>query len=278
MEIRKIANKLGLLETFVEREYHLLNTLEELRSSGLTEGYEQLVLGGGHGVRSYLPQGLQRFSIDLDFYSNLKDFLRIKSQLESMKFEYVGYGASDDGVFKRYDAPLPEGFSKGTLAFTRSYLQQFKIGAVPPVFYVTVCNDLKINGIEMRRPRSYIPIDYVKGDVPVLQAEVIIASKIRILTVRQVKDLYKDLFDIYALYSNSSVNDDRVVSSLKQFTPRISEHEVHERIKHASHVDEAKRAIKLPKNGSSILKDWKAITANLRSKIISLLKDASCLK
>jgi len=29
-----------------------------------------LCLGGGHGVRAYLPQNLQRFSIDLDFYSN----------------------------------------------------------------------------------------------------------------------------------------------------------------------------------------------------------------
>jgi len=130
----------------------------------------------------------------------------------------------------------------------------------------------------MRRPRSYIPIDYVKADIPVLEAEVIIASKIKILPVRQVKDLYKDLFDIHALYTNSSVSDARVVSSLRQVAPRISEYVVHERIKHASHVDEAKRAIKLPKNGGAILKDWKAITTNLRLKIIGLLKDASCLK
>lgn len=195
-----------------------------------------------------------------------------------MKFEYVGYGVSESGVFKRYDAPLPEGFSKGTLAFTGHYQQQFKLASVPPVFYVTVSNDLKIGEVEMKRPRSYIPIDYVKGDVPVLQAEVIIASKIRILTVRAVKDLYKDLFDIYALYANSSVNDDRVVNSLKQFAPRMSEHEIHDRIKHASHEDEAKRAIKLPMSGGAALKDWKEITANLRVKIISLLKDASCLK
>ncbi len=252
--------------------------MERLRASRLTEGKEKIVLGGGHGVRSYLPQGLQRFSIDLDFYSNLDDFLRIKKQLEKMKFEYVGYGVSKNGVFKRYDAPLPESFSKGTLGFTGHYQQQFKLASVPPVFYITVCNDLKIEAVEMKRPRSYIPIDYVKGDVPVLQAEVIIASKIRILTVRPVKDLYKDLFDIYALYANSSVNDDRVVNSLKQFAPRMSEHEVHERIKHASHEDEAKRAIKLPMSGGGLLKNWKEITANLRVKIIGLLKDASCLK
>jgi hypothetical protein len=183
----------------------------------------------------------------------------------------------EDGMFKRYDAPIPAGFSNGTLAFTRSYQQQFKLGAVPPEFYVTVCNDLKIQEIQMRRPKSYIPIDYVKDDVPVLLAEVIIASKIKILNIRQVKDLYKDLFDIYALYGNSSINDDLVVNSLKEFAPRMSEHEVHERIKHASHVDEAKRAIKLPKNGSEILDNWKEVTTNLRTKVISLLKNASRL-
>jgi predicted nucleotidyltransferase component of viral defense system len=251
--------------------------MEQLRSSKLTEGNERLVLGGGHGVRSYLPRELQRFSIDLDFYCNTDDLSTIKSQLDNLKFTYVGYGVTEDGMFKRYDAPIPAGFFKGTLAFTRTYQQQFKLGAVPPEFYVTVCNDLKIEGIEMRRPRSYIPIDYVKEDVPVLPAEVIIASKIRILNTRQVKDLYKDLFDIHALYENFSVKDDLVVNSLKQFAPKISEHEVHERIKHASHVDEARRAIKLPKNGSAILNNWKEVTTHLRTKVITLLKDASCL-
>lgn len=269
---------MGLLETFVEREYRLVGTLEELRNSRLTEGNERLVLGGGHGVRSYLPRELQRYSIDLDFYSNAIDLSEIKNRLEGMQFNYVGYGVTEDGIFKRYDTPPPSNFSRGTLAFTRHYMQQFKLASVPPEFYVTVCNDYEIDSVEMKRPRSYIPIEYVSGDLPVVPAEIIIASKVSIITVRPAKDLYKDLFDIHALYTNCDINHERVVMSLKRFGPRMSEYQVHDRIKHASHEDEAKRAIKLPKNGNALLKDWKTITVNLRTKIISLLKEASCLQ
>ena len=79
-----IAGKLGLNESKVEREYNLLITLEEFRTKGLMKGDNPLVLGGGHGVRAYLPQGLQRFSIDLDFYSSIPDIHQILKDLRKV--------------------------------------------------------------------------------------------------------------------------------------------------------------------------------------------------
>ncbi|MHB1908594.1 MAG: hypothetical protein ACYCQJ_06940 [Nitrososphaerales archaeon] len=70
-------------ESLVEREYHLLVTLEELRASKMMSSTNPICLGGGHGVRSYLPQELQRFSIDLDFYSAEPDIQNILARSQS---------------------------------------------------------------------------------------------------------------------------------------------------------------------------------------------------
>jgi predicted nucleotidyltransferase component of viral defense system len=268
---------LRLDDAFVEREYHLLNTMEVLRNKGFMQDMNGLILGGGHGVRAYLPEILQRYSIDLDFYSNIQDIGTMKQLLEDMGFVYKGYGATFEGKYKRFDAPLPSGFENGTVALTRNYEQHFKLTSVPPEFYVTVSNDHLTESFVMKRPKSYIPIEYVKADIPILPPEVIIASKIRALTVRSVKDVYKDLFDIHALYKNERISDKRVMHSLQQFGPKLSEYEVYEAIKCASHEDEAKRAVKIPQEGMSILKDWKNTTKLLRAKILMLLKGASCL-
>ncbi len=268
---------MGLAESFVEREYHLLNTLEKLRIAGFMKGNDKLVLGGGHGVRAYLPRNLQRFSIDLDFYSNISDFAEMKNSLEKTGFVYRGYGASEGGIYKRYDAPLPEHFRRGTMALTGKYVQHFKIGGVLPEFYATVSNELVIESFVMRRPMSYLPIDYVKEELPILPAEVIIASKIRIISVRPTKDVYKDLFDIHALYKYQRISDEKVIESLRRFGPKISKYEILNRIRTASHEKEAKRAVKLPADGLNILENWGTTTKELRTKIISLLEEAACL-
>lgn len=263
----------------MEREYHLLTTIEEFRSSGFMEGNEKLVLGGGHGVRAYLPNILQRYSLDLDFYSNTEDIVVMKERLENMGFTYKGYGILEEGRFKRIDAPLPIGLKRATIALSRTYRQSFKIASVPPEFYVTVDNLRRIDATVKRRPRSYIPIEYVKEDIPVLPAETIIASKIAIIQIRPTKDLYKDLFDIHALCNKSDypVTDGKIAEHLRAFSPKIPDRAIHERIKGASDESEARRAVKLPKEGWQLLGGWKETTQSLRWKIVALLKEANCL-
>ena len=241
------------------------------------KGNDKLVLGGGHGVRAYLPQNLQRFSIDLDFYSNIDDISEMKNRLEKLRFPYKGYGATEVGIYKRYDAPLPKDFERGTIALTGKYIQHFKIGGALPEFYVTVTNEHVIDSFVMRRPMSYIQASFVKDELPFLPAEVLIASKVRIIEVRPTKDLYKDLFDIHALYKHQKINDEKVIESLRKFGPKVSKYRILERIKGASHENEVRRAVKLPKDGLDILDNWSATTKELRAKIVSLLGEASCL-
>lgn len=85
----------------MEREYHLLVTIGELRAAGLMNLKNPICLGGGHGVRSYLPQELQRFSMDLDFYSNEENIHNILMALGRLgTLDQVGYGMESEGKFK----------------------------------------------------------------------------------------------------------------------------------------------------------------------------------
>ncbi len=75
-------------------------------------------MGGGHGVRAFLPQDLQRFSIDLDFYStegNIHDILARVRKIPGLK--YAGYGIESEGRFKRYDSLVPADVEKCTISF-----------------------------------------------------------------------------------------------------------------------------------------------------------------
>lgn len=83
-------------------------TIEDLRQRGLMNE-NPLCLGGGHGARAYLPVDLQRFSIDLDFYSNCGDIHDIKNDLSKVPgFKVIGYGEQTEGRFKRYDSLPPK--------------------------------------------------------------------------------------------------------------------------------------------------------------------------
>jgi len=240
-----------------------------------------LCLGGGHGVRAYLPQDLQRFSIDLDFYSNeqnVHDILKAIGRLRT--FNQVGYGLESDGRFKRYDSTIPASLKRCTVAFLKQYRQSFKSGDVNPEFYVTVSNTLAFDRYEMRRPKSYIGIEYVKREVPVLPPALIIASKIRIIPQRKIKDLYKDVFDIFALLkrADTAADEAEVVAALSAMNSRIKRYELFQKFKETSDADNARNAIKLPSESRrSFLEDWSSINTFVKEWALTVLERAGML-
>ncbi len=268
-------------ESLVEREYQLLVAIEELRSNGLMKLENPLCLGGGHGVRAFLPQELQRFSIDLDFYSkedNIHKVLKSVSKIPSLK--RVGYGIESEGRFKQYDSSVPAGLEKCTVALTKQYHQSFSLASVEPEFYVTISNTLSTVRYELRKPKSYIGIEYVKEKIPILAPALIIASKIRAIPTRKLKDLYKDIFDIFALFElgDASFKDTEVVSALSVSNTQLKRGEIYQKFKESSDKNNAKNAIKLPKESrEEYLKKWKHINFFVRNKTLSLLERAAAL-
>ncbi len=240
-----------------------------------------ICLGGGHGVRAYLPRELQRFSIDLDFYSNDGDVHNILKQVSGFSdLKLVGYGAESEGRFKRYDSAVPDELKKCTLALLKRYRQSFKTGNVDPEFYVTISNTLAFGKYEMRKPKSYIGIEYVKEEVPVLSPALIIASKIRIIRHRKVKDMYKDIFDIYALFNSSdiSVDEAEIVNALAATGSSVRKPELFQKFRETSDAGNARNAIKLPSESrSSYLKNWNAINAFVKKKALTVLERARML-
>jgi predicted nucleotidyltransferase component of viral defense system len=271
-----------LEESFVEREYHLLVTIEELRSNGLMKLDNPLCLGGGHGVRAFLPQELQRFSIDLDFYSkeeNIHRVLRRLGKIPSLK--QVGYGIESGDRFKKYDSRVPTSLEKCTAALTKHYQQSFSLAGVESEFSVTVTNTLTPVRHELRKPKSYIGIEYVKEKIPILAPALIIASKIRAVRTRKLKDLYKDIFDIYALFklSDASFDDKQIISALSDPTMQLKKAEIYGKFKESSDKDNARSAIKLPKESrQKYLKDWKYINSFVKNKTLALLDRAGALR
>lgn len=131
-------------------------------------------------MRAYLPQDLQRFSIDLDFYSSEKDIHNVLGEVDRLQtLKPVGYGIESEGRFKRYDSFIPTDMKRCTVALLKRYSQSFSAGDVEPEFYVTISNTLPSIKYEWRKPKSYIGIEYVKEQVPILSPELIIAGKIR---------------------------------------------------------------------------------------------------
>ncbi len=229
-------------------------------------------------MRAFLPQELQRFSIDLDFYSNEKNIHKVLKRVSKIPgFEHVGYGIESEGRFKRYDSPVPAGLEKCTVALIKHYQQSFSLVSVEPEFYVTMSNTLSSVRYELRKPKSYIGIEYVKEKVPILTPALIIASKIRSIRTRKLKDLYKDIFDIYALLklSDASVNDAEVVSALSVPKTQMQKAEIYQKFKESSDKDNAKNAIKLPKESrQKYLTEWKHINSFVRDKTFGLLESA----
>lgn len=266
----------------VEREYNLLATIEELRANGLMQFENPLCLGGGHGVRAYLAKDLQRFSIDLDFYSsveNIHDVLRRVGKFGT--FEQVGYGIESEDRFKRYDSAVPADLKRCTVALLKRYHQSFRSGDVDPEFYVTISNTLSSMKCEWRRPKSYIGIDYVEKEVPVLSPELLIAGKIRIIPHRKVKDLYKDIFDIYTLFnlSDSSVEESKIISTLSTARLGVRKTVLFSRFKETSDPSNARNAIKLPKESRlKYLGDWKIINSFVKQKVLTILQQARALE
>lgn len=242
---------------------------------------ELLVLGGGHGVRAYLPVELQRFSIDLDLYSRADDIHEVKAQLSKIPgFTIKGYGLQTNGGFKRFDSPPPSDVKKCTIAFTKSYSQSFRYYDVPPEFYVTVSNTIDIGEMKHKKPKSYIPIEYVKGLIPVLSPATIIASKIVALPVRKIKDFYKDVFDIYALFNKSEdpVNEEDLVQRLSNSGAKIAEAEVRGKFKQSSDRNNARNAIKLPSTSrDKYLGDWNSMNTFVRNKALEHLQSSGIL-
>lgn len=240
-----------------------------------------LCLGGGHGVRAYLPQELQRFSIDLDFYSTCDDIhtiLKETSRFGSLKV--VGYGIESEGMFKRYDSQIPANAHKCTAALLKGYKQSFKAGDVDSEFYVTISNTLKFEKYEMRKPKSYIGIEYVKGEIPVLSAALIIAGKIRIIPHRKLKDRYKDVFDIYALLnlSDASVDESDIIIPLSSSGSRIRRSAIFEKFKETSDSGNARNAIRLPSESrQAYLANWKDINSFVMEETFRVLGSAGIL-
>ncbi len=237
-----------------------------------------LCLGGGHGVRAYLPQDLQRFSIDLDFYSNQGNIQSILKEIGRLRaLEPVGYGVESGGRFKRYDSAVPADLKRCTVALLKRYRQSFKSGDVDPEFYVSISNTLASSKYEMRKPKSYIGIEYVKQEVPILSPAVIIASKIRIIPYRKIKDLYKDIFDIYALLklSDSSVDESDIASALPASESSVRKTDLFSKFKETSDAGNARNAIKLPSESRrKYLEDWKSINSFVKREVLRILERA----
>ncbi len=255
-------------------------TLEDLRERGLAKE-RTLCLGGGHGIRAYLPRELQRFSIDLDFYSEVDDLHLIKSDLSNIPgFTERGYGLETDKGFKKYDSELPSQIKKGTIAFTKSYSQAFRSAEIPSEFYVTVSNVAKLRIVKLRQPKSYIGTDYVKAAIPILSPETIMAGKMAIIQIRRIKDLYKDIFDIYAMFNSSDerVDEQELVESLSKTGHEIAESIVRKRFRESSGRENALNAIKLPtESRHEYLQSWKSINTYVRNKTLESLTRAGIL-
>jgi len=232
-------------------------------------------------VRAYLPQNLQRFSIDLDFYSNEANIQNIVKEISRFgTLKVVGYGLESEGKFKRYDSAVPADLKKCTVALLKRYDQSFKSGEVDPEFYLTISNTLPSNRYEMRKPKSYIGIEYVKEEVPVLPPSLIIASKIRIIQHRKIKDLYKDIFDIYALLklSDVSVDESEIVAALSVNGSRVRRPGLFQRFKETSDAGNARNAIKLPaESRRSYLEDWESINSFVKKEALTVLERAGML-
>ncbi len=255
--------------------------IEELRERGLMGGIFPLCLGGGHGTRAYLPSDLQRFSIDLDFYSGVHDVHQIIKKIEVIQgFKLVGYGLETEGRFKKFDSLPPANIKKCTLAFAREYRQAFKHGEVEPKFYVTVSNTSSIATWESKKPKSYIGIDYVKQPVPVLSPIALVTGKILALPTRKTKDVYKDVFDIYALFNwgDTEVDEGKLEEELSKTGSKIGEKDIQKKFKVTSNEANARSAIKLPSESRKrYLADWKSINIFVRNKTLKLLTDSDVL-
>ncbi len=229
-------------------------------------------------MRAFLPQDLQRFSIDLDFYSTGKDIHDILEKVREIPgVKYAGYGIESEGRFKRYDSLVPADVEKCTIALTKHYRQSFSVAGMDPEFYVTVSNTLTRVRYELRKPRSYIGIEYVKESIPILSPELIISSKIRAIGTRKVKDFYKDVFDIYALLklSDALVDEAAIVSALSTPRLRIRRANVYSKFKESSDEDNARNAIKLPtESRKKYLMKWKHMNSLVREMTLSVLEKA----
>ena len=240
-----------------------------------------ICLGGGHGVRAYLHQDLQRFSIDLDFYTNEGNIHNMLKEISKFRaLEPVGYGLESEGKFKRYDSAVPADLKKCTVALLKRYSQSFKSGAISQEFYVTISNTLDLGRYEMRKPKSYIGIEYVKEEVPVLPPALIIASKIRIIPHRKIKDLYKDIFDIFALLklSDLSVDEAEIVAALSATGSRVRKPELFQKFKETSDAGNARNAIKLPSESRrNYLEDWNSVNSFVKQEALTVLERAGML-
>ena len=232
-------------------------------------------------MRAYLPQNLQRFSIDLDFYSNEEDIQSILREVGRFRtLKLVGYGIESEGRFKRYDSAVPAGLKRCTVALLKRYDQSFRSGDVEPEFYVTISNTLSSIKYELRKPKSYIGIDYVKEEVPILSPALLIAGKIRIIPYRKIKDLYKDIFDIYALLklSDSSIDESEITSALSRARAMVRKADLFNRFKETSNVGNARNAIKLPSESRRrYLDDWRSVNSFVRKEALTILERARAL-
>ncbi len=229
-------------------------------------------------MRAFLPQELQRFSIDLDFYSKEENIHRVLKRLSKIpSLKQVGYGIESGDRFKKYDSRVPTSLEKCTAALTKHYQQSFSLAGVQSEFYVTVTNTLAPVRYELRRPKSYIGIEYVREKIPILNPALIIANKIRAIRTRKLKDLYKDIFDIYALFElgDASFDDKEVVSALSGRETQVKRAEIYQKFKEASDKDNAKNAIKLPRQSrEEYLTKWKHINSFAKDKTLALLERA----
>lgn len=232
-------------------------------------------------MRAFLPQDLQRFSIDLDFYSTVENIHDILDRVRGLLgLRYAGYGIESEGRFKRYDSLVLADVKKCTIALTKHYRQSFSLTGVDPEFYVTISNTFTPIRCELRKPRSYIGIEYVKETIPILSPDLIIASKIRAISTRKIKDFYKDVFDIYALLklSDTLVNEAAIVSALSTPRLRIRRADVFDKFKESSDEDNARNAIKLPtESRKTYLKKWKHMNSLVKEMTLGVLERAGAL-
>ncbi|MHB1908595.1 MAG: nucleotidyl transferase AbiEii/AbiGii toxin family protein [Nitrososphaerales archaeon] len=176
---------------------------------------------------------------------------------------------------------MPAGIKKCTVAMIKEYKQTFKQGDVESRFYITVSNTLLSEKYEMRKPKSYIGIEYVKKEIPVLPPVTMIASKIKIIPIRKVKDVYKDIFDIHALlkFGDSRVKESDIVDVLTKSGSKIKKSELFQKFKVTSGIDGAKNAIKLPAlSKEKYLNEWNPIHRHVKELVVKLLEQAKMLQ
>ena len=232
-------------------------------------------------MRAFLPQELQRFSIDLDFYSIEPNVHNVLARIENSDLNYAGYGAESEGIFKRYESPIPSKVEKCTIALIKRYRQAFGLGGLDPEFYVTISNTFPSIKWDLRKPKSYIGIDYVKEVIPILSPNLIIASKIRALPTRKIKDFYKDIFDIHALFdlSDVGVDETEITSALSAPRLMIQKSEVYDKFRETSSEENAKTAIRLPRESKNkYLADWKHTNSAVKEMTLRVLEKVGALQ